>query len=132
EPADELVGVGELRGTDDRVAAGAGPRIGDVLGDAGREQYRLPEHDGELPAQVGQSVIAEVISVHQHTAAPRIVEADQEVHERALARTGPAHDADTRACRPRERDVPNGVTVAVVRERDTVEDDVAPRPRDAQ
>src|SRR6266542_3898585 len=75
QPGDELVGVGPPGGVHDFALARPGPRVGDVLGDAGREEHGLLQHEGELAPEIGQAVLAQVRAVEQDLPRRRIVEA---------------------------------------------------------
>src|SRR5438876_7565423 len=98
EPDDEIVGVRRLRRGNDRVVADYSvAAVRDVLGDAGRKQHRILQHHGELPAKVLQFVIAEVDAVEQDGTGRRVVEPHEQVHQRALAGAGRAHDPQARA-----------------------------------
>src|SRR5438046_3880392 len=74
---DEFVGVGRPGRGDDFTLVRAGPGVGDILGDAGGEQHRLLKHHGKLVAQVGEPVLAQVLSIEQNLACGRVVEARQ-------------------------------------------------------
>jgi hypothetical protein len=63
--ADEVMGVGGPGGGHDRARAGVRVGVGDVLPDGGGEQHRVLQHDGELPAQVGEPVLPQVDAVEQ-------------------------------------------------------------------
>ncbi len=78
---------------DDLFVTCLGAGIGDVLGDARREQDGVLEHDCVLVAQVGQPIISEIDAVEEDRAGGGVVEAHQQAHEGRLACTGRAADA---------------------------------------
>ena len=110
-----------LRRLHDVELAGAGTSVGDVLPDAGREQHRLLEHDGELAAQVGEAVVTQVHAVEQNGAGGWVVEAREEAHDRRLAGPRRPGDRHARAGRDLERDTAQHGMVRVVREADVAE-----------
>ena len=91
---DEVVGVGGTRRSLDLSVGGVGAGVGDVLGDARREQDGLLQHDGALPAQVLEPVLAQVDPVEQNSPGRHIVEADEQSRERRLPCAGHARDSD--------------------------------------
>ena len=55
------------------------------------------QHEAEQPAQLGQVELADVDAVDRDAAAADVVEPQQQVDERRLARAGRADDADALA-----------------------------------
>src|SRR5215467_10268933 len=62
---DEIMCIGELGRPDNLLFGGGRPGVGDVFGNAGGEQDRLLQHNGELIAKVVEFVIAQVHPVQQ-------------------------------------------------------------------
>ena len=60
QPHDDLVDAGGLGRRDDLLHPGVGPAEGDVLAQGHREDQRRLEHHGDLPAQRGEPVLADV------------------------------------------------------------------------
>ena len=58
----------------DFCLAGVRTGIGDVFPNAGREEYRILEHDGELVPQVGQLVLAQIDAVEQDLPVGGVIE----------------------------------------------------------
>src|SRR5439155_7913674 len=94
---DEVVRVGGPGGGDDFIFARARPGVGDILGDAGREENRLLQDDGELVAQIGQVEVAQICSIQENLARGRVIETSQQIHQRGLAGAGGPGDAKARA-----------------------------------
>ena len=76
------------------VSAGVRPAVGDVLGDGAVEQKGLLQHDADVAAILLHRERAHVHAVHQDGAGADIVEAADEVDERALAGAARSHQAD--------------------------------------
>ena len=97
-----VVAVGELgdervrlRGAGGGLHLGVGgvrPAVGDVLADGAAEQGGLLQHDADLPAQRLQRGVADVGAVDGDAAGGDVVEARDQVDDRALARPGRADD----------------------------------------
>ncbi len=66
----------------------------DVFADGAREEERILQHDGEVPAQRGQVVLAQIDAVEQDAARSDLVEAHHQAGERGFARAGVADDGD--------------------------------------
>src|SRR5437879_4935714 len=62
---DEVVRTGGLGGGDDFFVGCVRVTVSDVLGDAGCEQHRFLQHNGELAAQVGNAVFANIFAIQQ-------------------------------------------------------------------
>src|SRR5437867_1490959 len=116
EALDELVRVGRARGCDDLLPACVGVGIGDVLGDAGREQHGLLQHHGELPAEIVAPVVPQVHAVELNPALGRVVEARQQTDHGGLAGARRPFDPDARPGGDGERDIMEDGTVGGVRE----------------
>ena len=122
--------VRRLRRRDNLFRARSRFGVGDVLGDAHREEHRILRHDRELPAQVLELVVPEVDPVEPDLTARRVVEPRQEAHQRALAGAGGARDPQARAGLDVERDVVQHRTIFAVGEGDVVEHDAAAGSRE--
>ena len=84
-----------LRGAGGGFHLGVGgvrPAVGDVLADGAAEQGGLLQDDADLPAQRLQRHVADVDAVDGDAAGGGVVEARDQVDDRALARSGGADD----------------------------------------
>jgi hypothetical protein len=95
---DELERVCLLGGADDLLLRGVGLAVGDVLADGAVEEQRLLRHVGDLAAQALLGAVAHVLAIHQHAALLHVVQAQQQLGERGLARAGAPHQANALAC----------------------------------
>jgi hypothetical protein len=84
--------VGRDGGAPNLLHSCIGTGVGDVLGDARRKQDRILEDDGELVAEVGNPVLAEVDAVQEHRPARGVVQTGHEREQSRLSRAGAAHD----------------------------------------
>ena len=84
---------------------GARAGVGDVLGNAGREQNRFLQNNGKLVAQVGEVVVAQVRTIQQNLSRRWIIKAGEQIHQGGLARAGRAGDAQAGARLNFKRDV---------------------------
>ncbi len=69
------------------------------------------QDDADLAAEAGQGDIAHVVAVDAHAAAGHVVEAWQQVDERALASAGGAQDRDRLPGLDRKADVAQHVRI---------------------
>ena len=113
QPEDELVRVRGARRGDDLRARRVGPAVGDVLGDRAEEQERLLQHDADVAAVVGHGEAADVDAVDQDRAVAHVVEAADQVDQRALARAAGADQADHLAGPDRQVEAADHRAVAV-------------------
>ena len=90
----ELVGAGGAGGGDDFGRRCVGPAVGDVLGDRAVEQERLLQHDADVAAILFDRERADVGAIDENRAVGDVVEAADEIHERALAGAAGADEAD--------------------------------------
>ena len=95
--ADEGVGLGAAGRLFDLLEARLGPRVGDVLGDAGGEQEAVVGDEGDLAAQAADVDLAHVGAVDEHRALARVVEAGDQRHQAGLARARGADQGDRAA-----------------------------------
>ena len=86
--------VGQPRRLLDRRHAGAGPGIGDVLGERAVKQDRVLLHDGDLAAQRLLRGVPDVLAVDQDPSAGDVVQPLHQFYKRGLAGTGAADQAD--------------------------------------
>jgi hypothetical protein len=91
---DEFVRVRGARGGDDLGARRLGLAVGDVLGDRAEEQEGLLQHQADVLAVFGDRYRTDVHAVDQDRAFGDIVEAADQVDQRALAGTAVADQAD--------------------------------------
>ena len=82
---------------DDFAFAGARPSVRDVLGNAGREQHRLLQHQRELVPQIGQLVVPQIHAIEQNLSYRRIVKTRQQAHQSGFPRASGAGDPETGA-----------------------------------
>ena len=62
------------------------------------EEQRLLRNVGNLTAKALLGAVAHVLPVHQHAPLLHVIQAQEELGERGLARAGAAHQANTLAC----------------------------------
>ena len=96
EPADavqELVHARRAAGTQQFLVGGIGRAPLQILAHGARKQHVLLQHNAHGVAQGGQVVVAHVTPTHEHGALGRVVQARDELHERALARARAAEHA---------------------------------------
>src|SRR5450759_4522749 len=86
------------------VVTRRGPPKADVLGDRGAEQERVLRDDADVAAQLGGLPVAHVLTVDEHAAGARVVEARDEVGERGLAAAGMADEGERATGRDVEAD----------------------------
>ena len=120
EVADELVRERRLRGRGDGRRVRAVDAVGDVAVDRRVEELRLLGHDGEVAPEERDVQRPERPAVEEHVAARRVVEPQQQVERRRLARARLAHQRQRRPRRHVEVEAPQHVPVGprVVREED--------------
>ena len=118
-------GVGGARRVADLLPGGVEPAVADVLLDRPREEQRLLEDDADLLPQRLELEVAEVDAVDHDAARSRIVEADEQAHQGALAGAGGADDGDPLAGARLEGDVVERVVAARVGEVDVPDGDAA-------
>ena len=124
---DEVVDLGELARQHHLGEAGIGVGGDQVLVDRPREQARFLRHDAEGLAQLVGGKVAQVAAVDADRALARLVEAEHQLGERALARAGGAGEHREPARRERQAQVAvqPGV-LARVAEREIGDADLAP------
>ena len=83
---DEVVGRGDLRGLFDLGERRLGMAEGDVGRDGVAEQKCLLKDEADVPPQVVEIEIAQVVAVEQNPPARRIVKAAEQRQQRRLAR----------------------------------------------
>ena len=121
---DELVRMRCARGGDDLLARRLGLAVGDVLGDGAEEEEGLLQHEADVAPVFGEGQRPEVDTVDPDRAFGGVVEAADQVHQRALARTRVADETDHLAGADVEVDVAQHGAVAVA-EADLAHLDVA-------
>ena len=96
QPADavqELVHTRRAAGTQQLLVGGIGCAPLQVFAHGARKQHVLLQHNAHGIAQGNQVVVAHVTPAHEHGALGRVVQARDELHERALARARAAEHA---------------------------------------
>ena len=91
---DELVRGGEMGGTLDLLAGGAGIAEGDVRGNGRAEEETLLEDQPHLPTDVIEPPVAQVASVEDKASGVGIVETRHELDHGRLPRSGRSDDGD--------------------------------------
>ncbi len=117
------------RGGDDLVARRLGLAVGDVLGDRAEEQERLLQHEPDVAPVFGHRQRADVDAVDADRPLGHVVEAADQVHQRALARAAVADQADHLARRDLQVDAADDAPVAVA-EPHVADVDLAPHLRE--
>ena len=128
QPLDERLGVHRARRAAHALVVDRRVAEADVVGDRAREQVHVLQHQAEQPAHVGEIELADVDAVDRDPAARHVVEPQQQVDQRRLARAGGADDADALAGADLEADVLEHQVVVVVGEPDVVEARCGPAP----
>ena len=106
---------------DHRVIRALGP-VGDVIGKALIEQHRVLRNDADAGAQAVLGHQRDILASHQHAAALRIIEAEQQPPDGALARARGANDRSGGPCRHLETEAIEDGAPRLVTEDDIVED----------
>ena len=102
---DHLMHAGFLGGGDDRFRLRFGIEAADVLRHGAGEQFDILRQIADVAAEHVRRPLVERRAVEPHLAAGRHPDADQRAHQRRLARTARADDADAGAGLDREIDV---------------------------
>jgi hypothetical protein len=89
---DEVVRVGRAGRREDLLVGRLQAPVADVVEDARAEQQRLLQDDAELLAHRRDGEVAQVVPVERDAPVLGVVEARQQVEQRALARAGGADD----------------------------------------
>ena len=105
QAVDKLSRVGQARGLANLLVSGIGAAVGDILTNGAVEQQRLLRHVGNLAAQTLLRAARDVLAVHEHAPALHVVQAQQQLGERRLARARFAHQTHALARRHMERQV---------------------------
>src|SRR5205085_1014264 len=96
-----------------------------IFRDAGVEQHRFLQDDGELAAQVRDSVMAQVNAVQENLALGRIVKAHDQIQQRCFASPGGAYDSYSRTRGYLERKAVKSPAACAVFERHVTELELA-------
>src|SRR5947207_12240280 len=99
----------------------------DVVGNRPRKQVHVLEHEAEEAPKVREIEFADVDAIHGDSPFADVVEPQQQVDQRALARPGGADDADTLAGLDVEADVAEDV-ISIVFSAGPVSPDVIRKP----
>jgi hypothetical protein len=94
EVADEVPGLRPLKRGDHLRLARLRPPVGDVVADRAVEERRVPGDDGNCAPKALLRDGGHVTAVDRDAPALDVVEAQEEVDERRLARARPPDDAD--------------------------------------
>src|SRR5438270_12677800 len=92
----ELMSGRSFGSSDDFLIGRVAFAISYILRDAGVEQHRFLQDDGELAAQVRDSVMAQINAVQENLALRGIVKAHDQIQQRCFARPGGAYDSYSR------------------------------------
>src|SRR5688572_15007711 len=87
---DDVVNLGELAGLGDLVEAGVWVRGEQVLVDGAREEIGFLRHDAEVLAKLVGAELAGVLAVQEDLPFHRLIEAEEELGQGALAAAGGA------------------------------------------
>src|SRR3954454_24207426 len=130
ELQNEIMSARQLRRVDDAVHRQARIGQGDVVAHRPIEQHVVLEHDSDLSTEPGRVGRHQIHSIDQHAAALRNVEPLHQLGEGAFARAGRSDDADGLSGRNVESDIVQDLRpIGPIAERDVLEPDVAPDPR---
>jgi len=88
---DEVVRIGSLGSSQNLIDGGFGPGVDDVVEYGATEEESLLQDDADLAAEVDVFYVTHVDAVYQDAALVHVVEAAEQVDERALAGAGAAH-----------------------------------------
>ena len=102
QAGDEVVDLGGPGRGLDLGLGGTGAAVGDVLGDGVVEEHGVLRHHADRATQGELRDCAHVLAVDRDPAARDLVEAEQEAHQRRLARTGGPDHGDLVAGRDDE------------------------------
>ena len=91
---DESAGVCELCGAHDFGVGGIGPAEADIVAYGSREHHAVLRHQRDARAQLRRIEIGKANAVERDAAGGRIVEAQQQMEDRALAGAGRSDDGD--------------------------------------
>ena len=114
QPRDERVRLGALRRGDQFRFGRVRPSVDDVVAHRAMQQRRVLRHHADLRAQALLRRVRDVLAVDQDAAALDVVEAQQQVDDRRLARAGAADEADLLARPDVQREVVDHVGLAAV------------------
>src|SRR5579871_3272864 len=129
----DKIGVGAVGGLPDLRFGRFAMAVGDVVAQGPGEQPGLLRHDADLAAQGVQADVARVYAVEQDATLRRIVEAGDQVYQRAFAGPAAPDDGDHLAGMDLEGDVLQNVRpIRAVAEGDVLEADVAFKRRHGQ
>ncbi len=125
QPLDEPVGPEPARRPPCRVRCD-GRVEREVVQDVAREEKQVLLYEADDRAQVAGRELPDVDAVHRDAPPLRVVEPEQQAHDRGLPRPGVAHQRDRLSGRRAERDVPQHPRARrAVAEPDVLEGDVA-------
>ena len=129
---DEFVRVRGARRGLDLLRGGPGFPVRDVLADRGAEQDRLLQHQADVAPQRGPAVLPDVAAVDQDRAPLRLVQPQDQAHDRGLAGPRHAHQGEPLAGGDGERDVAQHVPAVAIVERHVPEHDLPREPLGGQ
>ena len=92
--ADESVRLCRAGGLDHLVVGGLGPAVADVVHRAGGKDDGVLRHQPDAPAQFGQTGVIGAHAVDAHRAVLRVIEAQQQLQHRGLARAAGTDEGD--------------------------------------
>ena len=102
-----------------------GASIADILHDGSREQEDILLNDPDALAEALLREVADIVSVHGHTAAGHIVKARDQVAHGGLSAAGLSHQRDSLPGRDVQADMIEDLRAVVVREGDVLKCDIA-------
>ena len=115
KPQDKFVRPRRAGSLDDFGPGGLRRSIGNVFGNRSKKQKRLLEDEANIAPVIGQGVPANIDAIDQNGSLRDVMEATNEINQRALARTAVPHQANHLTRRNVQVDAPNDRAVSVTK-----------------
>ena len=115
EPQNKFVRPRRAGSLDDFGPGGLRRPIGNVFGNSSKKQKRLLEDEANIAPVIGQGVPANIDAIDQNGSLRDVMEATNEINQRALARTAVPHQANHLTRRNVQVDAPNDRAVSVTK-----------------
>ena len=94
EPQDKFMGPRRTSSLDDFGPGRLWASVGNVFGNRSKKQKRLLQDKANVAPIVGQGIPTNINAIDQNRALRDIMEAADQIDQRALARTAVAHEAN--------------------------------------